>query len=837
MSSQIETIVNAYKTLTKIPSIVEGHLKNDGSKISCKWSVRNLDKGKPTKYVHDYVLDKELNVIYQSDFGVDVSNELLSAVSPKGMFKALIREEKEGKESKKQYLEVWCQHKLDHCIDLTSLDVHGDVYADSEFGTLDWTQDESAVVYVAEKKLKKSEPYIKRKSEDKPKADGSGESAPRKGEEFLYRQDWGEQLVGKHLSVVVVCKLATESITVLEGLPESWCPGQVRFANDGLSVYGVAWETEPRRLGLIFCTNRPSYIFNLTLDGILTKISAEGMSVRSPRLSPTGDLFWLQREAGGPHHACHALMVKRNGAAEVSTLVGVVQTEVATSGGESFHGLYCQGLPLDCFSSDGRLVLSTPQQNEVRAYAVDPDGGILNISNKSFTGSTTILDVKSDVVLAACSNMTTPAQLFVCKLPSRGHEGGVSWKRVGGACEAPPTVASASVSYMHLSHDTDEPVRSFTAIYFEPKTEREGAKLPLIVWPHGGPHSGFVNSYSLEAALFAMLGFASVQVNYRGSAGAGEASVRFLPSRVGSGTLDGLSDISGFASVQVNYRGSAGAGEASVRFLPSRVGDADVRDCALAAAEAPRGRSADRARVCLFGGSHGGFLVAHLSAQHPDDYKAVVSRNPVVDVASMFGSTDIADWYECFAAVRVNFRGSTGQGDAPLRSLISRAGDYDVSDCRLALTALRERDARSDGALLYGGSYGGFVAAHLAEGSPDAFKAMVLRNPLIDLATKGHYADNSDGDRTYDPRRVLIAKKLRELRRHNQELSAMRAGGVSIATTCSPPWGRTCPHNTTRRRNARTPAPPRHTTHAPTPPRHLPATQLRHHSAQPPRGC
>lgn len=50
----------------------------------------------------------------------------------------------------------------------------------AEFGSLDWTQDESAVVYVAEKKLKKSEPYIKRKSEDKSKTDGNGDSAPKK---------------------------------------------------------------------------------------------------------------------------------------------------------------------------------------------------------------------------------------------------------------------------------------------------------------------------------------------------------------------------------------------------------------------------------------------------------------------------------------------------------------------------------------------------------------------------------------------------------------------------------------------------------------------------------
>jgi acylaminoacyl-peptidase len=102
--------------------------------------------------------------------------------------------------------------------------------------------------------------------------------------------------------------------------------------------------------------------------------------------------------------------------------------------------------------------------------------------------------------------------------------------------------------------------------------------------------------------------------------------------------------IAGFASLQVNYRGSTGAGQASVAFLPKRVGDADVKDCKLATDEAVKMYSVDDKKIGLTGGSHGGFLVTHLSGQYPDVYKAVVTRNPVTDVASMFNSTDIPDW-------------------------------------------------------------------------------------------------------------------------------------------------------------------------------------------------
>ncbi|XP_073944999.1 acylamino-acid-releasing enzyme-like isoform X1 [Choristoneura fumiferana] len=606
MSSQIENIINAYKTLSKIPSIVGGKLNNAGNKITSQQSVRNIDKGKNTKYAYNYVLDDQLNVISRSDFGTEVSNELLSAVSPKETFKAVIREEKDSKDAKKQYLEIWKNNAgLTNCIDLTALDIHGDVYADSEFGSLDWSHDESAVVYIAERKLKKSEPYIKRcKPEDATKS-GGGETLPKKGEEYVYRQEWGEQLVGKHLSVIVVCKIKSETFTILEGLPESCCPGQVCFTRDGSSVVGVAWETEPRRLGLIFCTNRPGFIFELTLDGKLTKLSGEGFAVRSPRVRPNGDILWLQRSAGGPHHACHALVMRKKDSNEVSTLVGIVQTDVPTVQGVPFHGIFSQSLGKHCFSKDGsRLVFSTPSQFEVKSYVLDIGSGKISVLANPKEGSLSVLDLKNDVILAAFSNMSTPAQLYVGKLPEEGKE--VQWKLVSKPVELPEPLAQCSAQYLtHTHENTDDDVKSFTSLYFAPARAPTDKKPALIVWPHGGPHSGFVNSYSIEAALFNMLGF---------------------------------------ASLQVNYRGSTGAGEQTVTFLPKRVGTADVRDCKLATDDVLKKFTLDEKNVFLVGGSHGGFLVAHLSGQYPDTYRAVASRNPVIDVASMYNCSDIPDW-------------------------------------------------------------------------------------------------------------------------------------------------------------------------------------------------
>lgn len=46
---------------------------------------------------------------------------------------------------------------------------------------------------------------------------------------------------------------------------------------------------------------------------------------------------------------------------------------------------------------------------------------------------------------------------------------------------------------------------TFSAIYFGPESPEDHV-VPLIVNPHGGPHSVLTDSFSMEKALFASLG-------------------------------------------------------------------------------------------------------------------------------------------------------------------------------------------------------------------------------------------------------------------------------------------------------------------------------------------
>ncbi len=95
----------------------------------------------------------------------------------------------------------------------------------------------------------------------------------------------------------------------------------------------------------------------------------------------------------------------------------------------------------------------------------------------------------------------------------------------------------------------------------------------------------------------------------------------------------------------VNYRGSIGVDEQYVNCLGANVGQMDVKDVVNCIKHLSDKCLIDSSKLVLFGGSHGGFLVTHLSGQYSDmDFKACIARNPVIDISGMLETTDIPDW-------------------------------------------------------------------------------------------------------------------------------------------------------------------------------------------------
>ena len=155
--------------------------------------------------------------------------------------------------------------------------------------------------------------------------------------------------MGKANPVIVRLDLSSEQpvrCEVVKGVDPDYSPGLVRPWLGGL--VGVAYRTSPRRLGKIYCTNRPSVLFHIPQGAetwtVITGLASD-LGITRVRTSPLGSLVWLERGLSGdlypgPHGASLRLMSVDSLNGEIREVVSEQQAEFTTEERSPFAGLF-----------------------------------------------------------------------------------------------------------------------------------------------------------------------------------------------------------------------------------------------------------------------------------------------------------------------------------------------------------------------------------------------------------------------------------------------------------------------------------------------------------------
>jgi acylaminoacyl-peptidase len=678
-------------------------------------SVRDIDANRRRTYWYD--LENS-----SSSFPMEESSDVIwRTVSPSGQKMVVFRKQQPNDASSDDpkgtmLVEIYEQGGLVRKIKWNNKR-HGPLLVDETFGSpAPWDPTERYIVYTAEQLPPTTTSFFVNNNnanndDDDEDHDDDKEKEQKKKKSGRGRQNvmgYGKQeTFGEKLShqyphhgiymlnvtrgtvtpVVVPSSGATDADSSTSTTNSSPVIGQAIFQDEHHIVY-TSWsddndDSSPRRLGLVYCQQRPTQLHRVHVRHVLpqeqspenddattvvptVEVLTTGYRLAwSPRALPDGRLIFLTNKMGfETHMGCFALAVlevhnEEESSSKKPSIRIVVDTvyDPYTAAdrcrdrvaGLPFPGLFVTSpLPASVAVAPNIVLLTTQWGSCTKVIRVDLVSGqidLVQLSNEHELSSQTLLAADPGGCLISSQAPNRPPRLY--RVPAdrftTANRGATITEEPDMALPPPWTFPSMAVSCLDVSSAAAQPASPEELFDFEvietlvptigagaddvtdqtrlqsillmPKKKLhqqqgdgndvdEDDKPPLIVIPHGGPHTASSTIYQPSCAFLC---------------GHGRYSL-----------------------LLVNYRGSTGFGTKFLEALPTRIGDLDVADV-MAALASVQDR-VDPTRIAVCGGSHGGFVGAHLTGQFPAMFQAAALRNPVINLPAMVSTTDIPDW-------------------------------------------------------------------------------------------------------------------------------------------------------------------------------------------------
>jgi dipeptidyl aminopeptidase/acylaminoacyl peptidase len=413
---------------------------------------------------------------------------------------------------------------------------------------------------------------------------------PRTPEEIeadviVVRPDQGEGYTGYQNSQIWVAELDPQ--------PDGQAARSIRRLTEDSIWYGdPQWTPDGRYL--ICHANKTSDVesvrFSINKNFDLWEIDQETGSQRqltsgpgpevSPRVSPDGrQIVCLSSPRKGPHaDVFNLLLIERGeeGGADSSQILfdhhhpDLIDPEHP----EPPHPIPSFPLPEDCWNGPHAIRYSSAQGTETVSIELDLRTG-KGVAVSSRTDSE---PGPADERQEAQRRLTPPGNTIL-RERVLAEEKVFTWKNDALQLEGVLTIPPAEVAE---------------------------APYPLVVYPHGGPHSRSTRGFNFTVQILAAHGYLVFQPNFRGSAGYDRFFLDADRYDLGGGDMDDIL--------------------------------AGIRELADQELIQPR-------RQFVYGISYGGFMTTWLVG-HTDQFAAAVAQNAVTDMNVMWGLSDLQSWTE-----------------------------------------------------------------------------------------------------------------------------------------------------------------------------------------------
>ncbi|KAG1744584.1 Alpha/Beta hydrolase protein [Suillus paluster] len=542
--------------------------------------------------------------------------------SPSKSRQALLREITDGTGAKR-FVEIWAGTQIEASLDVTKY--HDIFHTDEVLSSLSFSPSETSLLYTAEANVNadddaSDDPYPKFRYTPH---FGEPSRTKKRPTIFLFRWTRSTAFTRAAKQDMLLCALSLAQVTQVPVLF-----GQATFATEDI-IFATGYDhtKDGRILGVKWCFNRPTGIWELRLPESAslhgtpfgTRISCNSLkltplerSCRSPRVlyddsqTPV-KLFWLSNPVGGAHASCVSLESRD---LTNSTNKIIVDTVMEPTPENHFPGLYTEyNMPSRPFVRRGDhvyIALHSTWHSRTTVLFINTETGAITEETKMHDGepmySWNVLATDSKThFICSRSTPTAPSEVLLGYFDEHGN---LSWKVLDKPMISVETENALSDLTASIILIGARPPTETLVIQSKTLSSRIGPKPVCVTFPHGGPHSTSTTAFTPANAALALEGYTIS-----------------LP----------------------NYTGSMGFGEKYIRKLLGHCGTMDVEDVVESVNELIRLGISEHGRQVVQGGSHGGFLSAHLIGQYPNLFNAAVMRNPVISVGELTGS-DIPDW-------------------------------------------------------------------------------------------------------------------------------------------------------------------------------------------------